>query len=112
MNDSKARSSLVRLPFLRAEQDPPGPCLTDSRGAMDNATFAAAVRRLADRLSSLGISQGDTVAVMLPNCAEIVTTMFAAWTVGAALTPINPTLTDDEVRYQLEDSMARVVIGE
>lgn len=74
--------SLVRLPVVRAAQDPEGPCITDDAGAMDNATFAVAVGRLADRLARMGISQGDTVAVMLPNCSEIVTTMFAAWSRG------------------------------
>jgi long-chain acyl-CoA synthetase len=112
MSASTIRSDLARLPFAREAADPHGPCLTDDRGSLDNAAFAAAVRRLAARFASLGVSPGDTVAVMLPNCSEIVTTMFAAWAGGAALTPINPTLTDAEVRYQLEDSMATVVVGD
>jgi long-chain acyl-CoA synthetase len=58
------------------------------------------------------VTWGDTVAVMLPNCAELVTTMFAAWYLGAALTPVNPALTDDEVRYQLQDSTCVLVVGD
>jgi long-chain acyl-CoA synthetase len=112
MTSSTIHSELAPLPFIRADRDPHGPCLTDDQGSLDNAAFAAAVRRLTVRFASLGVSPGDIVAVMLPNCSEIVTAMFAAWTRGAALTPINPTLTDDEVRYQLEDSMATVVVGD
>jgi long-chain acyl-CoA synthetase len=112
MTSSTIHSELAQLPFIRADRDPHGPCLTDDHGSLDNVAFAAAVRRLATRFASLGVSPGDIVAVMAPNCSEIVTAMFAAWTRGAALTPINPTLTDDEVRYQLEDSMATVVVGD
>jgi acyl-CoA synthetase (AMP-forming)/AMP-acid ligase II len=112
MTASSIRSNLAQLPFLRAERDPHGTCIADDTGTLDNAAFADVVRRLADRFASLGVVPGDTVAVMLPNCSEIITTMFAAWVRGAALTPINPTLTDTEIRYQLEDSNTKVVVGE
>jgi acyl-CoA synthetase (AMP-forming)/AMP-acid ligase II len=72
----------------------------------------AAVAATAAHLSGLGVGTGDVVAVMLANRAEIVTTMFAAWRLGAALTPVNPALTDAEVRYQLADSGARVLVAE
>lgn len=105
-------SHLASIPFDRAKHDPHGPCIRDDRHALDNAAFAQTVRRLAQRLADLGVSQGDTVAVMLPNSGEIVTAMFAVWHLGAALTPVNPALTDSEVRYQLQDSTAGVVIGD
>ncbi|MBM7515588.1 class I adenylate-forming enzyme family protein [Nocardioides nitrophenolicus] len=105
-------SPLAAIPFARAEQDPAGRCLRDDGRTFDNAGFAADVRRLAQRLGRLGIAPGDTVAVMLPNCAEIVTTMFAAWYRGSALTPVNAALTDDEARYQLQDSAAAVLVGD
>src|ERR1700759_5061873 len=112
MSASTIPSNLARLSFHRAERDPHGPCISDDPSTLDNAGFAAAVQRLGDPLSSLGVVPGDTVAVLLPNCSEIVTPMFRAWARGAALTPINPTLTDAEVRYQLEDSMTKVVVGD
>lgn len=105
-------SPLTRIPFVREEHDPYGPCIADDDRALDNAAFAPAIRRVAYRFESLGVSSGDTVAVMLPNCSEIVTSMFAAWLHGAAMTPVNPALTDDEVRYQLRDSAASVVVGD
>lgn len=91
-------SPLTRIPFVREEHDPYGPCIADDDRALDNAAFAPAIRRVAYRFESLGVSSGDTVAVMLPNCSEIVTRMFAASLHGAAMTPVNPALTDDEVR--------------
>ncbi|GAA3523072.1 class I adenylate-forming enzyme family protein [Nocardioides daeguensis] len=105
-------SALARIPFARAEHDPTGSCVRDGERVLDNATFATDVRRLARQLGDLGVAPGDTVAVMLPNCAEIITTMFAAWHRGSALTPVNAVLTDDEARYQLQDSAAAVLVGD
>ncbi|GAA4815347.1 class I adenylate-forming enzyme family protein [Nocardioides caeni] len=112
MTTTATADSLARIPFLREERDPGGRCLSEGGRSLDNAAFAAAVRRLAGRLAELGVAPGDNVAVMLPNCAEIVTTMFAAWYGGSALTPVNPALTDDEALYQLEDSSSVVVVGD
>ncbi|KRA37597.1 MULTISPECIES: class I adenylate-forming enzyme family protein [unclassified Nocardioides] len=112
MTTTATADSLARIPFLREERDPGGRCLSDGERTLDNTAFAAGVRRLAGRLAELGISPGDNVAVMLPNCAEIVTTMFAAWHHGSALTPVNPALTDDEALYQLEDSASAVLVGD
>jgi acyl-CoA synthetase (AMP-forming)/AMP-acid ligase II len=105
-------SPLARIPFLREAQDPHGACVSDDYRTLDNAAFAEAVRRLTHRFEALGVSPGDTVAVLLPNCSEIVTTMFAAWSRGAAMVPVNPALTDDEARYQLEDSTAALIVGD
>jgi len=112
MSVSTLPSELARIPFVREDLDPHGACIADQGLALDNAAFAEAVRRLAHRFESLGVASGDTIAVMLPNCAEIVTTMFAAWCRGAAMTPVNPALTDDEIRYQLQDSTSAVIVGD
>jgi len=112
MGITTTTSALAGIPFRRAAADPDGRCLQDGDRILANAAFADAVRHLAHRFEALGVAAGDTVAVMLPNCAEIVTTMFAAWYRGSAMTPINPALTDDEVRYQLEDSASAVIVGD
>ena len=44
-------------------------------------------------LAETGITRGDVVAVVLPNSVDLVTIMFAAWRLGATLTPVNPALT-------------------
>lgn len=105
-------SVLVSIPFERARQDPTGLCIRDQNRSFDNLTFARDTAALAARLAASGVSQGDVIAILLPNCAEIVTTMFAAWSLGAALTPVNPALTDPEVVYQLQDSETKVIIGD
>jgi len=109
---SQPSPAIVALPVSRAHANPSGTCLADDARSIDNATFASDVAMLALRMAALGLTPGDVVAVLLPNRCEIVTTMFAAWSQGAALTPVNPALTDDEVRYQLRDSNSRVLIGD
>jgi acyl-CoA synthetase (AMP-forming)/AMP-acid ligase II len=79
---------------------------------LTNAEFAARVRGAAEAFRDQGVGAGDVVAVLLANRVELVVAMFAAWRLGAALTPINPALTAGEVAYQIEDSGARVVVHE
>jgi len=109
---SRPPAALTALPASRAAADPTGDCLIDDSRTIDNAAFEADVSALAARFADLGIGVGDVVAVLLPNRCEIVTIMFAAWRRGAALTPVNPALTDDEVTYQLLDSDTRVLVGD
>ncbi len=103
---------LAALPDERAASDPGGRCLADGRRELDNATFAAEVRRMSCALVGMGVGRGDVVAVVLPNSVELVTIMFAAWRLGAALTPVNPALTKPEAQYQVSDSGARLVVAD
>lgn len=103
---------VAAAPARRAVTSPEGACLEDGDLVVNNVQFAGHVGDLAARLSRLGVGAGATVAVMLPNCAEIVTTLFSAWWCGAALTPVNPALTDDEALYQLRDSGTRVLVSD
>ena len=103
---------LASLPDQRAAADPDGACIDDDRLALTNAEFAARVRAAAEAFCDHGVGAGDVVATLLANRVELVVAMFAAWRVGAALTPINPALTAGEAAFQVEDSGARVVVHE
>ncbi|MFX0579228.1 class I adenylate-forming enzyme family protein [Nocardia nepalensis] len=103
---------IAELPDVRADRNPTGPCIADDREQLDNQTFVKRVRAAAAVLSEHGIGPGDVVAVVLPNRLELVIILFAAWRLGAAVTPVNPDLTYDEARYQVEDCAATVVITE
>ncbi|WP_367325061.1 class I adenylate-forming enzyme family protein [Streptomyces sp. HUAS ZL42] len=101
---------IAELPDVRAARNPTGPCIADDREQLDNRTFLARVRKAADALHAHGTGPGDVVAVILPNRLELVVAMFAAWRLGAAVTPVNPGLTEPEARHQIEDSGAKTVI--
>lgn len=96
------------IPAARARSH--GPAIGDRRRDLDGVAFAAAVNAYALALEARGVRRGDVVAAMLPNRAELVIAMFAAWRLGAAFTPVNPALTYAEAAHQLIDSKARLVI--
>src|SRR5687768_9736021 len=69
-----------------------------------------ATDRFACALSALGVKKGDRVALYLLNSPQFIIAYFAALKCGATVTPISPVYTSHEVRFQLEDSGARVVV--
>ena len=102
--------NLSTLPDLRAAEAPDAPAVADDTINLNNTEFADAVLRASAVLDEKGVSAGDVVAIMLPNRVEFVVAMFAAWRLGAAVTPISPTLVPAEAAYQIEDAAAKVVI--
>jgi long-chain acyl-CoA synthetase len=103
---------LATLPDRRAAQDPYGPAVADSSTSLTNHDLLAEVQAVARRLDSLGVGAGDVVAVKLANRVELVLLLFAAWRLGAAVTPVNPSLTEGEVARQVADSGARLLVVE
>lgn len=85
-------------------------CIEDSARKLDAHGFAREVESAAGRLAEAGVRRGHVVATILANRIELVTTFFAAWRVGAAVTPVNPALTAGEKAYQLADSSASLAI--
>jgi long-chain acyl-CoA synthetase len=96
----------------RAIEDPTGPAIADSAQDLTNADLLDRVRAAAAHLADLGIGAGDVVALKLTNRFEFVVLLFAAWRLGATITPVNPALTDIEVARQLDDSAARLQVIE
>jgi long-chain acyl-CoA synthetase len=100
------------LPDQRAKHDPLGPAVADDTSDLNNTQFLDAVEHTAEVLRDRGVATGDVVAVKLPNTLELVVSLFAAWRLGAAVTPINPSLSPQEVSYQLADAGAKVLIAD
>jgi long-chain acyl-CoA synthetase len=69
-----------------------------------------AADRLANALAKLGLKKGDRIALYLVNSPQFIIAYFAALKCGATVTPISPVYTSHEVKYQLQDSGARVMI--
>src|SRR6478752_10639993 len=68
--------------------------------------FENAVRRQASGWLERGLTKGEVVAVMAPNCAEYGVVFHAVALAGGVLTTVNPTYTSSEVHHQLVDSGA------
>jgi acyl-CoA synthetase (AMP-forming)/AMP-acid ligase II len=104
--------NFASLPDRRAALDPHGPAVSDGRQSLSNTQLLDRVRAAARHLQDLGIGPGDVVALKLTNRVEFVLLLFAAWRLGATITPVNPSMTDVEVVRQVKDSRARLLVVE
>ncbi|MFI5937493.1 long-chain-fatty-acid--CoA ligase [Actinoplanes sp. NPDC051494] len=68
------------------------------------------VARAAEALRGLGVSHGDRVALILPNCPQHVVAFYAVLRLGAIAVEHNPLYTADELAHQLADHGATVAI--
>lgn len=68
------------------------------------------VHRQANAFHALGIRRGDAIALMAPNCAELVTAGLAAQLAGIAA-PISGALGLDHIRKLLHRSGARILVA-
>lgn len=68
------------------------------------------VRSLAGGLVSRGFGKGDVLAIMAPNLPEYATVFHGVAMAGGTVTTVNPTYTSREVRHQLEDSRASLLV--
>ncbi len=74
------------------------------------AEYGDAVESVARGLIATGIKPGDVIAIFLLNSWEFCVTYHAATLAGAIPTLLNPTYREREVRYQLENSGAVLLI--
>jgi long-chain acyl-CoA synthetase len=72
----------------------------------------ARVDAVAGGLAKLGVSRGDTVAIMLANRPEFHIVDLAVVTLGATPFSIYTTYPPEEIRYLIEDSGSKVAIIE
>jgi len=97
LDDAASRFPSVRaLTFLGAE--------TTYRELRDQ------VDRFAGALATLGVSAGDRVALVLPNCPQFVVTLFSALRLGAVAVPLNPLGTTDELMRQFAETTPTVIV--
>ena len=64
----------------------------------------------AGALAGLGVTKGDRVALVLPNCPQNVIAFFATLRLGAVVVEHNPLYTEAEFTHQLADCGAKVVV--
>lgn len=64
----------------------------------------ARVEALSARLAKSGVTVGDRVALLLPNCLEFCISYFAALRLGAIIVPLNNRLAPKELTYIMNDS--------
>ena len=73
------------------------------------AALRTQVQAVAEQLAAAGVSRGDRVGIALPNGLPMVVSFLAAALAGTAA-PLNPLYKEDEFRFYLEDTAARVLL--
>ena len=74
------------------------------------AELVRQVDQFAAVLASLGVTKGDRVALVLPNCPQYVVAAYAAARIGAVFVGTNPLYTEREMEHQLADCGAEVCV--
>lgn len=77
----------------------------------DYRTLQARIGQLAGLLASLGVRQGDTVAVMDWDSNRYLEAYFAVPMIGAVLMMVNIRLAPEQIAYTLNHSGARVILA-
>jgi acyl-CoA synthetase (AMP-forming)/AMP-acid ligase II len=74
------------------------------------AELSDLIHRFAGGLAERGFGAGDTLGLMAPNIPEYAIVFHAVAVAGGTITTINPTYGADEVRFQLRDAGATLLI--
>ena len=72
--------------------------------------LAASIGSFANELTAAGVTEGESIALVLPNCAEFVIGFYSTLHIGAVVLALNPLLKHNEINYYLADAQARVIL--
>src|SRR4030042_2072068 len=68
------------------------------------------VDRFATAMQDLGVKKGDRIALLLLNSPQFIIAYFGALKAGAVLTAISPVYVSPEIKHQIKDSGARIIV--
>ncbi len=96
--------------LLAGGSDAPAVRAPEDRFALTYGELAGIVDELAAELASLGVERGDRVALALPPGPEFVELLLAIGALGAAAAPLNPSYTEPEFSFYLDDLRPRALL--
>lgn len=98
------------LPALQARADLPVMIDGPTGRALTGAMLTDLIRRLAGGLTARNLGPGHVVALMAPNIPEYAAIFHGVAYAGGTITTVNPLYTADELRFQLNDARAEILI--
>lgn len=102
--------NLVRLLEANARGRPAKPATIHNGETVTWQRLDGRAGAVAASLAGQGIGPGDRVAVHLENPVDLTAAVLGALKTGAAVTPLNPRLTDDEQEVIVADLAPRLVV--
>lgn len=98
------------LPARHARYRPDHTAIVFKEHRLSFSEFNLRVNRLANALLDLGLSKGDKLATILPNCLELLETYWAVAKIGAVVVPLSTLTRGKGLVNLLQDSDVTTVI--
>ena len=103
-------SPFVLTEFLdRAPADTIAVILPEQNISITYGNLRNQVKAVAEQLAAAGVRRGDRVATSLTNGLPVIVSFLAAGIAGTAA-PLNPAYKEDEFRFYLDDTAAKVLL--
>lgn len=93
-----------------AKQRPNQVAYWDSLRSVTYADLAERTASIAANLTRAGLSEGDKIAIYLPNGVDWIEACFAALRAGAVVVPISYDAAEGEISYRLTDAGCRFIV--
>ena len=84
--------------------------IIDEEKSFSYQEIREATLKLGTALTSIGVSKGDRVGILSPNCAEFVISFYGIARIGAIVTTINSGYRELEISHQINDSGCSLLI--
>jgi len=94
-----------------AARSPDHPALLFKGSTISYGALERLGKACAGAFTELGLTRGDRIALLLPNCPQFVIAELGAWNIGAIVAPLNPIYADAELEAALRESGATAIIG-
>lgn len=104
------RFNVGRWPRMHARWRPEQVALQEGERRLTYRRLHERVNRLANGLLARGVTHGDRVALLLPNCLETVESVLAVARIGAIAVPLNTRLVPRDLAFMLRDSGSRLLL--
>ena len=100
-------------PFVHAAATPDKPAIimASSGAVMTYGALEARSNRMAQLLRSHGLVRGDTIAILMSNCADYLAICWGAQRSGLVYVAMSTKLTADEAGYIIADSGAKLLVA-
>jgi long-chain acyl-CoA synthetase len=102
--------NLAQFVVDAAERFPSRPAVEFMGTRYNYKQLRDACYRFANGLRTLGVTCGERVAIMLPNCPAAVIAYYGTLMAGAVVVQTNPLYKENELKHQLSDSGAKAIV--